>query len=106
MDSSTYYDRDCKPIEMMTWAKLFEDATYKIIKQTRLPNNRWVSTVWLGLDHSFGGSSQPLIFETMVFSKKLVSIKKHGKELDTRRYSTLKEARQGHKEMCEKWRGN
>jgi hypothetical protein len=27
----------------------------------------WVSTVWLGIDHGWGHSAQPLIFETMIF---------------------------------------
>jgi hypothetical protein len=30
-------------------------------------NGADVSTVFLGLDHSFGRNSQPMIFETMVF---------------------------------------
>ena len=27
----------------------------------------WVSTVFLGLDHSFGESREPKLFETMIF---------------------------------------
>jgi hypothetical protein len=33
-----------------------------------LPDGSYLSTVWLGLDHGFGG--RPLIFETMRFTGK------------------------------------
>lgn len=92
---------------MMEWAKLFEDFDYKVIKQEKLPSGGKVSTVWLGLDHQYG-EGKPLIFETMVFSKK----KKQkifgkdymmGEELDVDRYSTLEEALAGHKKMFKKY---
>lgn len=38
----------------------------KIVSKTRLPNGIEVSTVFLGLDHSFNGG-QPILFETMIF---------------------------------------
>ena len=46
-----------------------------------------VSTVFLGLDHSFGGGT-PILFETMIF----------GGEYDDyqERYHTLEEAQVGH----------
>ena len=101
------YDKTGKPIRMLAWAKLFEDKNYKTIKQTTLPNKKWVSTVWLGLDHSFEESKKPLIFETMVFKRKLTgNFKKNRKlayDLDSQRYSTLKEAIEGHDKMCKKW---
>lgn len=52
-----------------------------------------ISTVFLGIDHSFGGKV-PLVFETMVF----------GGELDglMERYSTWDQAETGHKIMVEK----
>lgn len=107
LEAGSYYDKRGKPIPMMVWAKLFENKSYKIIEQTLLPNKRLVSTVWLGLDHSFGCSSKPFIFETMVFKRKFTGNfkkdRKMAQELDTLRYSTLKEAKQGHKELCEKW---
>ena len=98
-----YYNKKGEPIPMMVWAKLFENKNYKIIEQTILQNKKWVSTVWLGLNHNFRPRSKPIIFETMVFSKKFKTIKKSPKELDIQRYFTLKEAKQGHKEMCKKW---
>jgi len=103
-----YYNKKGEKIELMEWAKLLEDNNYKVIKQETLPDGTGVSTVWLGLDHQFG-KGKPLIFETMVFSKYYKKYSFRGKEyksrdsLDMERYSTLKEAREGHKKMVEKW---
>ena len=92
-----YYDKDGQPMTLEEWGKKLEDKDYKIIRQDTLPNGKWVSTVWLGLDHQFGEGA-PLIFETMV------SQEKGGRqEEDTERYSTLEEAREGHKKMVDKW---
>ncbi len=52
-----------------------------------------VSTVFLGLDHSFMGGP-PLLFETMVFGGPL------NMEMD--RYHTWREAEAGHKAMVER----
>ena len=46
-----------------------------------------VSTIWLGLDHSFGGE-RPVIFETLIFGGEW--------DGDLRRYSTYAEALGGH----------
>lgn len=93
---SDYYDRQGNPLEMMDWAtRLTID---KRVAETTLPNGRWVSTVWLGLDHSFAPGGPPLIFETMVFPSK-----GDMGELDCDRYSTEAEALAGHARMVEKW---
>lgn len=52
-----------------------------------------VSTVFLGLDHSYN-SPRPILFETMVFRGPLSG------EMD--RYSTMEEAKHGHTVMMEK----
>lgn len=105
-NKNMWYDKEGKPLlstndtsdpkwieEIGGVEKLLSNPDYKIIKQETLPNGKFVSTVWLGLDHSLTGEA-PLIFETMVFSEK-------GKwdELDMERYATLEEARKGHDEM-------
>ena len=92
-----YYNKEGQSIGMLEWAKLFGDLDYKVVKQEELPNKKWVSTVWLGLNHQFG-KGKPLIFETMVFPKR-----DGGGELDMERYSTLEEAKKGHKKMVKKW---
>lgn len=55
-------------------------------------NGADVSTVFLGLDHSFGGEP-PMLFETMIFGGD------HDQYQD--RYSTWDEAEEGHKLACE-----
>ena len=82
---------------MIEWARDIEKEENKIVKQTVLPNGKWVSTVWLGLDHSFG-EGPPLIFETMVFPKK----GDYG-DLDMERYSTEEKSKIGHTKMVKKW---
>lgn len=88
---SEWYDKEGEPIEMMEWARLLEDYEYKVVGRTDLPEGLRVSTVWLGLDHGFGGVR--LIFETMVFGA-------DGEALAEgfARYSTQEEARMGHEQ--------
>lgn len=76
------------------------DFGYQVLKQDVLPNGKWVSTVWIGLDQSFSldESHTPIIFETMVFPKK-----GEWGELDMDRYCTEKGALEGHARMVEKW---
>jgi len=52
-----------------------------------------ISTVFLSLDHSFGDSGGPVLFETMVL----------GGEHDghQERYRTYEEAEEGHTRICE-----
>jgi hypothetical protein len=72
-----HYYRDGTPIvgddttpAYLKWAKLFEDMKYKIVGQTRTLYGEKLSTVWLGLDHSFMPhiNHRPIIFETMLFA--------------------------------------
>ena len=91
-----YYDRQGNPMEMMKWAASFEKLDNKIVKQQYV-GELWVSTVWLGLDHNFGGGP-PLIFETMVFDHS-GGDRHRFDDLEQRRYTTEKEARAGHREI-------
>lgn len=91
-----WYNKEGKIIPIEEAVKLLEDKEYKIIKQETLPNGKWVSTVWLGLDHSFE-EGEPLIFETVCFESK-----GNYSEIDMDRYSTLEEAIKGHEEMVKK----
>ncbi len=94
---STFYDRRGQPMASLDeWATAFEGVTRQVASTT-LPNGRLVSTVWLGIDHSFG-SGPPLIFETMVFPGD-----GDAHDLDCDRYSTETDAIAGHARMCEKW---
>lgn len=51
-----------------------------------------VSTVYLGIDHSFTGDGPPLIYETMIFGGEL-----HEEQA---RYSTREQALEGHAVAC------
>ncbi len=52
--------------DLFTWAKWFEEAFDKRrVASTEIGDVR-VSTVFLGLDHSFG-DEEPIFWETMVF---------------------------------------
>lgn len=57
-------------------------------------NGKYVSTVWLGIDHQYEYNRPPLLFETMVFGKTK-------SELYCKRYQTYKEALEGHKKAIE-----
>lgn len=80
------------PASLLEWGEFFENTREeRIVNRTEI-NGLRVSTVFLGLDHSFDGSLH--IFETMVFKKK--------SEVGyCERYSTWQEAEEGHKRAIE-----
>lgn len=92
-------DTEHTPIETdaTTWATWFEDFTHRRITQTTLPNGMWVSTVFLGFDHSFG-EGPPILFETMVFKSP-----QDLDEQDMDRYASYTEAEAGHVAMVARW---
>lgn len=91
-------DHTVREAELLEWARWFEDNPKKrVVKQDELPNGYWISTIFLGLDHSFG-SGPPLIFETMAFKRG-----ERLEEVDMNRYTTWDEAMEGHKKMVEWW---
>jgi len=92
-----YYNKKGKPITLEEWGKLHNNPKYKRIRETTLSNGKWVSTVWLGINHSFQ-ENYVLIFETMVFSTK-----DSLEDLDCERYFTEEEAIEGYEKMCKKW---
>ena len=79
-----------KPVkvdDILTWGKWFETADRHVAKTT-VNDEVNVSTVFLGMDHSFGGGA-PLLFETMIFGGE------HDQYQD--RYETWEQAEAGHK---------
>lgn len=98
-----YYGRDGEPISFAAFAALFEDPDYKVVQQDRLtyrdPDDVLVSTVWLGLDHGFGASDAPLIFETLVFAPDDFPLQDH-----MERYFTEQEAQAGHLDILDRVR--
>ena len=96
-----YYRRDGSPIEgenaVLEMAKIFNNGDERV-DLTRFEDGTVVSTVFLCLDHSHGlKEEKPLIFETMVFSEN------GDADGDMSRYSTEEGAKEGHKQMVEKW---
>lgn len=98
-----YYDRSGNPISFRDWARLDawdrekNEHRYKVVKQEYV-EHYWISTVWLGLDHSYI-DGPPLIFETMVFNHDT-----NESDLDCERYSTEQQAIEGHARIVEKVR--
>ena len=102
MKPSNYIlDDKGKPVaepDIVTWGRWFEaNPKAKILKQTTLANDKWVSTVFLGIDHNFAETGPPVLWESMVFPK-------HGDygDLDCQRYSSRSAALRGHKKLCAK----
>lgn len=91
-----YYDFDGHVIDQSTFMDLFERPE-RLVKQGVLPNGRFISTLWLGTDHS-GDNDPPLIYQTMVFPS-ITSVE----ELDVRRYATRKDALSGHEDLAVLW---
>jgi hypothetical protein len=76
--------------DLHAYAKAMENPDSKFVAQTVVGDKR-VSTVFLGLDHGFGGT--PKFFETMVFG--LTDFNDEYCE----RYTTYGEAWNGHQEV-------
>jgi len=105
------------PIEMddtLTWGRWME-ANDRHVAQTYI--GAWnLSTVFLGLDHRFGMSGPPILFETMAFftdrrkERRLLRCRARGKKIDWSRlprisfdfqfrYATWYQAFNGHREI-------
>lgn len=74
--------------DLLTWAQWMEENQPHIVAQTHLKGDVLVSTVFLGMDHSWG-DGPPLLFETMVFHD--------GDGTDQYRYPTREDAWEGHR---------
>lgn len=81
-----------KEVDLLTWAKWFENTENRRIAYSDSPKGWSISTVFLGIDHSFG-EGEEMLYETMVFNS--------GTELDGEpfRYSTREKAEEGHEEI-------
>lgn len=87
---------DKQPVKatLLEWAAMVETFDNRRIAETKF--NLWwwgeirVSTVFLGLDHSWADSGPPILFETMIFGGPFND--------DMVRYATWDEAEKGHAE--------
>jgi hypothetical protein len=92
-DPRLYILQDREPVpepDLLKWAVWFESAD-RHVKQT-IQDDVTISTVFLGLDHGWG-DGPPVLYETMVFGLYIE---------DQWRYSTWKEAEEGHDEVVKK----
>ena len=78
--------------DLMTWAGWIEKRIERHVADETI-NGQRISTVFLGLDHSFG-HGPPLLFETMVFGGPM--------DQEQARYTTWEEAETGHKAMVDR----
>jgi hypothetical protein len=100
--SKKYILVDRKPVEvgLEEWSRWLEDGDNKRVTLTEgLRGGRWVSTVFLGLDHNWSDTGPPLLFETMVFSKP-----GSFQEEECIRTPTWEEAERAHEAMVEKFK--
>jgi len=78
------------PTDLDTWSRWFQRANRKVASDHI--GDILISTVFLGLDHSYG-SGPPLLFETMIFGGP------HDQYQE--RYTTWEEAEAGHAKALE-----
>lgn len=90
-----YFDKAGQPITFDRWGELYQDWDYRQVARTET-DEFMVSTVWLGLNHSFTGGP-PVIFEWMVFGGPL--------DEEQRRYVTEAQAVAGHDQLVAEARG-
>lgn len=76
---------------LQDWGRMFDNAEARTVGKTEV-NGWFVSTVFLGIDHNFGGGP-PLLFETMIFSH---HEPRNDHDEGCWRYTTWEEAEQGH----------
>lgn len=81
--------------DLFEWAAWLEGADRNVAK-TELEDGTLVSTVFLGMDHGFAGST-PLLYETMIFpDMKKAEGERRFHESYCARYATKAEALAGH----------
>ena len=119
MDRPMYYGRKGEPLSLEQFVQYAEDMDYRRVGYDEIPATHrsptsYLSTVWLGLDHSFFLRGPPVIFETMRFEQKLTPSKNpllfpahhesiefphpdDGEYTDQVRYCTEEQASIGHK---------
>lgn len=83
--------------DLVVWGEFFADSDKRRVARTEIAAGIYVSTVFLGLDHSFSEEGPPILFETMVFND-------YG-DVDGPymfgRYATWDEAEKGHEKAVE-----
>lgn len=79
--------------DIRQWGTAFEDFDARCVGKFQAKLHT-VSTVFLGVNHSFDENSPPLLFETMVFDE-------DGRDCGLARTSTWKDAEYMHRRVCQ-----
>lgn len=75
--------------DLLTWGRWMESREARVVARDEFDGGVRVSTVFLGLDHSFG-AGEPVLWETMIFG---------GPHSDYQeRYTSREAALEGHRE--------
>jgi len=87
--------------DILEFGQFFEQTEKRIVARTQISG--LVSTIFLGINHGFGWTAQPLWFETMIFGNDDRIIPPEAEQLLSRwreaqqwRYATWDEALSGH----------
>lgn len=92
--------------DVLKWGKWFEESKNRVVARTQVGNYD-VSTVFLAMDYSFSETDKPVLWETMVFSRRASTMKllghkrKFHKSFDDYfgRYISKEDALKGHEEI-------
>jgi hypothetical protein len=103
MKELLYLLRDREPVptdDVHLWGRWFEKADRTVLR-TELIDGSVISTVFLGVDHGWGG--EPLLFETAVFFAPNTAPTAAAQRLCdiARRYTTWSQAECGHVELVD-----
>ena len=93
-----YILKDGKPVpcdDTLAWGEWFSRNEGRIVARDEDVDGYFVSTVFMGIDHSFGFSPVPILFETMAW--------KHGQDSPVvqLRYCCADFAREQHRKVVE-----
>lgn len=69
LDQFTYILVDRKPVQHANddeWGRWFFNMNNRRVAQTQV-GDKWVSTIFGGIDRSYGHAPEPLVFETVIF---------------------------------------
>jgi len=100
---SWYVLKDKVPVpcdNVEEWGRFMENTNNRIVRKTTIETeieNVEVSTVFLGIDHSFSSNGPPILFETMVFGGPT--------DQEQWRYVTWEEATTDHSRVVEELQG-
>lgn len=93
------YDKNGMELELLDWARLFEQDAYRQVELTELPSGYQVSTIWEGFDPralaADGLARTPDIFETVAFFGE--------RRVDEERAPTHREALTTHARFVERY---